>query len=118
MKMAARRPYVLSALDNDQPLTFGLLIESRLARDKNFGQQRSATEKFVDEFLREGKDKAFLIHFDSEVELLQDFTSSRQKLDTAVNSLQARAESSSGRERQRFPAWRSRLRTRRRSGAE
>jgi len=87
------------SLDNDQPLTFGLLIESRLARDKNFGQQRSATEKFVDEILREGKDKAFLIHFDREVELLQDFTSSRQKLDTAINSLQAPAESSGGRER-------------------
>ena len=86
------------SLDNDQPLTVGLLIESRLARDKNFGQQRSATEKFVDEILREGKDRAFLIHFDREVELLQDFTSSRQKLDNAINSIQGRAQSSGGRE--------------------
>ena len=51
-------------------------------------QERSATGSFVDQVLREDKDKAFLIHFDREVELLQDLTSSRQKLDSALRLLQ------------------------------
>jgi len=38
--------------------------------------------------LREEKDKAFIIHFDKEVELLQDLTSSRVKLDKAVRELE------------------------------
>jgi VWFA-related protein len=49
--------------------------------------------------LREDKDKAFLIHFDREVELLQDLTSSRQKLLAAIDQIhtpQSSQSSSSG----------------------
>jgi VWFA-related protein len=38
--------------------------------------------------LRPDKDEAFLIHFDREVELLQDLTSSREQLRTGLASLQ------------------------------
>lgn len=38
--------------------------------------------------LRPEQDKAFLIHFDHEVELDQDLTSSREKLRSALDSLQ------------------------------
>ena len=37
--------------------------------------------------LRDDKDKAFVIHFDYEVELLQDITSSRQKLEASLDQL-------------------------------
>ena len=37
--------------------------------------------------LREGKDSAFLIRFDREVELIKDLTSSRKELETALDSL-------------------------------
>lgn len=37
--------------------------------------------------VREDKDKAFLIHFDREVELLQDLTPSHQKLESALEDL-------------------------------
>lgn len=39
--------------------------------------------------LRPEKDKAFLIHFDFDVELLQDLTSSREKLEAALRLLEA-----------------------------
>ena len=37
--------------------------------------------------MRVDKDKAFVIHFDREMELLQDLTSSRQKLNIALEKL-------------------------------
>ena len=40
-------------------------------------QERTASYTFLDQLLRENKDLAFVIHFDREVELLQDFTPSR-----------------------------------------
>ena len=38
--------------------------------------------------LRPDQDRAFVIHFDREVELLQDLTASREQLDTALARLQ------------------------------
>ena len=51
-------------------------------------QERSASSTFLDQVLRVNKDTAFVIHFDREVELLQDLTSSRQKLQAALGLLQ------------------------------
>jgi hypothetical protein len=52
------------------------------------GQERTASYRFLDQVLREDKDKAFVIHFDREVELLEDLTSSRKKLEAALTSLE------------------------------
>ena len=46
--------------------------------------ERQASYTFLSRILREDKDKAFIIHFDREVELLQDLTSSRDKLSSAL----------------------------------
>jgi len=37
--------------------------------------------------MRPDKDQAFVIHFDFEVELLEDLTNSREKLEKALNQL-------------------------------
>src|SRR5581483_12424578 len=50
--------------------------------------EREASYRFFDQILREDRDMAFVIHFDQEVELLQDLTSSRQKLEKALNALE------------------------------
>lgn len=73
--------------ENDLPLTLGLLVDTSLSQRRVLDQERSASESFLDQMLRENKDKAFVIHFDREVELLQDLTSSRQKLESALNLL-------------------------------
>ena len=50
-------------------------------------QERSASRSFVTRMVREDRDKAFVIHFDHEVELLQDLTSSHEKLESALDDL-------------------------------
>jgi VWFA-related protein len=74
--------------ETDLPLTLGLLVDTSLSQRQVLEQERSVGGHFIDEVLREDKDKAFLIHFDREVELLQDLTSSKQKLNAALGALQ------------------------------
>jgi len=74
--------------ETDLPLTLGLLVDTSLSQRRVLDQERSASGSFVDQVLREDKDKAFLIHFDHEVELLEDLTSSRQKLADGLRLLQ------------------------------
>jgi VWFA-related protein len=74
--------------DSDLPLTLGLLVDTSLSQRNALGEERSASYSFLDHVLREDKDQAFLIHFDREVELLQDLTSSRKKLESALALLE------------------------------
>jgi VWFA-related protein len=73
--------------ETDLPLTLGLLIDTSMSQRRVLGQERTASYRFLDQVLREDKDKAFVIHFDREVELLEDLTSSRKKLEAALTSL-------------------------------
>jgi VWFA-related protein len=85
------RPQTVSyfARENDLPLTVGLLVDTSMSQRRLIDQERVASATFVDHALREGKkDQAFLIHFDYEVELLQDLTPSHKKLDDALRELQ------------------------------
>src|SRR5208283_5839637 len=50
-------------------------------------QERNASRSFLDQMLVQEKDKAFLIHFDREVELLQDLTAHHEKLESALDLL-------------------------------
>src|SRR5215472_1556196 len=74
--------------ESDLPLTLGLLVDTSLSQRRVLDQERSASSTFLDRMLRPDKDQAFLIHFDREVELLQDLTSSREQLRSALGSLQ------------------------------
>jgi VWFA-related protein len=77
------------AREDKLPLTVGLLVDTSLSQQTVLSDERTASAAFIDHTLREEmKDKVFLIHFDYEVELLQDLTTSRQKLDSALNLLQ------------------------------
>jgi VWFA-related protein len=84
------RPQVIRyfARETDLPLTLGLLVDTSMSQRRLIGQERTASAKFLDQVLREDKDKAFVIHFDREVELLQDLTSSRQRLKAALDELE------------------------------
>jgi VWFA-related protein len=70
------------------PLTLGLLVDTSMSQRRVLGQERMASSSFIDQMLRPDKDKAFLIHFDHEVELDEDLTSSREKLRSALDGLQ------------------------------
>ncbi|MBZ5566650.1 MAG: VWA domain-containing protein [Acidobacteriia bacterium] len=76
------------AKESDLPLSIGLLVDTSLSQRRLIDQERSASFSFLRQMLREDKDRAFVIHFEGEVELLQDLTSSRQKLESALNALE------------------------------
>jgi VWFA-related protein len=69
---------------SDLPLTLGLLLDTSGSQTRVLDRERNASYEFFEHILREDKDKAFLIHFDREVELLQDLTSSRKDLEAAL----------------------------------
>lgn len=78
------QPITYFSRETDVPLTLGLLVDTSESQRSVLDEERSASHSFLDNMLREEKDKAFVIHFDREVELLQDLTSSRQKLESAL----------------------------------
>lgn len=73
---------------NILPLTLGLLVDTSTEQRRALGTERDASSSFIDQMLRAEKDTAFLIHFDREVVLDQDVTSSREKLRAALQGLQ------------------------------
>jgi VWFA-related protein len=84
------------AKESDLPLRLGLLVDTSLSQRKVLEEERSASFSFLEKLMRENKDLAFVVHFDKEVELLQDFTGSRPKLQAALQSLQTPQSDSGG----------------------
>lgn len=76
------------AKGSDLPLTLGLLVDTSLSQRRVLDQERNASSSFLQQMVRTDKDKAFVIHFDREVELLQDLTSSHEKLASAIDKLE------------------------------
>jgi VWFA-related protein len=73
--------------DANLALTLGLLVDTSRSQTNVLDAERNASHSFLDQIMVQEKDKAFLIHFDREVELLQDLTSSREKLQSALDLL-------------------------------
>jgi VWFA-related protein len=71
----------------EQPLTLGLLVDTSPGQRAALVDERTASRSFLDQIVRADLDKAFVIHFDREVELLQDLTASHEKLEQAVDGL-------------------------------
>jgi VWFA-related protein len=69
------------------PLTIGLLVDTSRSQAGVLEQERRASYTFLDRILREDKDRAFIVHFDTRVETLQGLTSSRGELEAALNRL-------------------------------
>ena len=87
--------------ETDLPLTLGLLVDTSRSQRNVIDAERSASYTFFEHVLREDKDQAFVLHFDHQVELLQDLTPSRQKLNKALHALEvdeddSRQQSSGG----------------------
>jgi VWFA-related protein len=74
--------------DSNLPLTLGLLVDTSLSQRNVLDQERNASRTFLAQMLTNDKDKAFVLHFDHEVELLQDLTSSHSQLESALDLLQ------------------------------
>jgi VWFA-related protein len=83
------RPQIIRyfSRQSDLPLTLGLLVDTSGSERRMLGAERQASYTFLEQVLRPEEDKAFLVHFDHEVELLQDLTSSRERLEKALDQL-------------------------------
>jgi len=75
--------------ETDLPLTLGLLVDVSLSQRRVVGEERRASTTFLNQVLREDKDRGFLIQFEHDVELVKDLTSSRKDLESGINSLDA-----------------------------
>jgi VWFA-related protein len=75
--------------ESNLPLTLGLLIDTSMSQRRVLGEERRASYRFFDQVMREDKDKAFVIHFDRDVELLQDLTSSKKRLEASLDEVNA-----------------------------
>lgn len=75
--------------ETDLPLTLGLLVDTSLSQAEVLNEERTASAGFTNDVLRADKDAAFLIQFDTEVELLQDLTKSPVKMQEALDLVHA-----------------------------
>jgi len=74
--------------ETDLPLTIGLLVDTSVSQRSLIRTEQSAARQFFDEVLRPDRDLAFLIQFDSDVQLLQDLTASKDDLEDALYNMQ------------------------------
>jgi VWFA-related protein len=83
------RPQTIKFFERESgaALTLGLLVDTSGSQAGVLEKQRAAGLTFFERILRPEQDQAFVLHFDFDVELLQDFTSSRQKLQSALSLL-------------------------------
>jgi VWFA-related protein len=73
--------------ESDLPLTIGILVDTSRSQTGVLEQESTASKTFLNQVLREGKDQAFITHFDIRVEMLQGLTSSRSELAAALGQL-------------------------------
>ncbi len=73
--------------ESDLPLSVGLIVDVTPSESEMLETERNASLAFLNDMLRPDKDQAFVIQFSEEVELLQDLTSSREKLKAALGLL-------------------------------
>ena len=74
---------------SDLPLTIALLIDTSGSVKDELEYEKSTAMEFFKEILRPKKDLALIIQFDSDVNLVQDFTQSYDDLLHAMHSLKA-----------------------------
>jgi VWFA-related protein len=73
--------------ESNLPLTIGLLVDTSRSQTEVLTKESQASKKFLEQVLREGKDEAFISHFDIRVETLQGLTSSHSDLASALGQL-------------------------------
>ncbi len=81
--------------ENDLPLTLGILLDTSGSQQYVLPLEQQAGSQFLQQVLRK-KDEAFLISFDVNVDLLQDFTNSPRLLARAMDKAQINTAGGNG----------------------
>jgi VWFA-related protein len=72
------------ARQSDLPITIGLMVDTSMSQRRVLDAERGASFRFLDQVLRENKDRVFIIQFDMVVQFRQPLTASRRDLDEAL----------------------------------
>ena len=70
--------------ETDTPLTMGIMVDTSPSQGKVLGIEQEEAKAFLQQVMRP-KDLAFVLHFDVDVELLQDFTADQRLLAHAID---------------------------------
>ncbi len=70
--------------ETDTPLTIGMMVDTSPSQKRVLGTEQEEAKSFLHQVLRQ-KDMAFVLHFDVECELLQDFTADQRLLGRAID---------------------------------
>ena len=84
-----RQEIIDFARETDLPLRIALLIDTSNSIRDRFQFEQAAAIEFLQTVLRPNRDRAFLLAFDTNVEVVQDFTDDVEKLRTGIESLRA-----------------------------
>src|SRR5271165_5000109 len=76
--------------ESNQPLTLGIMIDTSASQTRVLTIEQEACATFLRQVLRQ-KDLAFVINFDTDVNLDQDFTNNVRDLTRALNKMQINA---------------------------
>ena len=81
--------------ETDQPLTLGILLDTSGSQQNVLPLEQQTGGAFLKRVLR-SKDEAFLVSFDVDVDLLQDFTNSASQLSRAMNKAEINTAGGNG----------------------
>ena len=81
--------------ENDLPLTLGILLDTSGSQTYLLPLEKQAGSQFLDQVLRK-KDEAFVLSFDVNVDLLQDFTNNPHELARAMDKAEINTAGGNG----------------------
>jgi VWFA-related protein len=70
--------------ETDTPLTMGIMVDTSPSQGRVLGVEQEQADAFLHQVLRP-KDLAFVLHFDVDIELVQDFTADQKLLARAID---------------------------------
>jgi VWFA-related protein len=70
--------------ETDLPLTIGLMVDTSMSQVHVLDAERGASFRFIDQVLRESKDKVFVMQFDMNVKTMQPLTGARSDLQESL----------------------------------
>ena len=73
--------------ESDLPLTIGLMIDTSMSEEHVLESERGASFRFLDQVLRESKDKLFVMQFDMAVQPCQGLTSNTANWDIQAHAV-------------------------------
>ncbi len=83
------------AAEADQPLTLGILLDTSGSQTNVLGMEQQTGGAFLRDILRK-KDEAFLISFDVDVNLLEDYTNNASRLARAMDKAEINTAGGNG----------------------